>query len=137
MIQSTDTARYAGISCGCMQKEGRSLVEKLIDIGSCPVAQVLDALLQDKTTKKNIIWATDTYEDLGNGFAGKAQIDANAILRRPELICPRIQKPQDAQADRTRKKAEVFMKMSNLVDTFLTKSVFTRPRQSRHSIFLF
>ena len=30
-------------------------MEKLIDISSYPVAQVLDVLLQDKTTKKNII----------------------------------------------------------------------------------
>lgn len=31
-------------------------MEKLIDISSYPVAQVLDVLLQDKTTKKNIIY---------------------------------------------------------------------------------
>ena len=84
------------------------LVEKRIDITSYPAVNVLDLLLQDKSAKKNIIWATDTYEELGEGFTDKAQMDAGALLRRPELICPRIQKPQEAQAQRTRKKAEVF-----------------------------
>ena len=36
-------------------------MEKLIDIGSEPILSLLKLLLQDKTTKKNIIWATDTY----------------------------------------------------------------------------
>ena len=49
-------------------------MEKLIDISSYPVANVLDLLLQDKSTKKNIIWATDTYEELGEGFTDKVQI---------------------------------------------------------------
>ena len=83
-------------------------MEKLIDISSYPVANVLDLLLQDKSTKKNIIWATDTYENLGEGFDDKVQLNADSLLRRPDLIRPRIQKSQEAQAQRTRKKAEVF-----------------------------
>lgn len=83
-------------------------MEKLIDISSYPIINVLDILLQDKTTKKNIIWATDTYEVLGEGFTDKSQMSRQAILRQSELICPRIQKSQEAQLDRTRKKAEVF-----------------------------
>lgn len=83
-------------------------MEKLIDISSYPVTQVLDVLLQDKTTKKNIIWATDTYEEIGEEFTDKVQLDANALLRQTDLIRPRIQKSQEAQAERTRKKAEVF-----------------------------
>ena len=80
-------------------------MEKLIDISSYPVADVLDLLLQDKSTKKNIIWATDTYEDLGEGFTDKVQMDAGALLRRPDLIRPRIQKSQEEQTQRTRKKS--------------------------------
>ena len=90
------------------RKEELPLVEKLIDISSYPVTQVLDVLLQDKTTKKNIIWATDTYEELGEEFTDKVQLNTNALLHRPDLIRPRIQKSLEAQADRTRKKAEVF-----------------------------
>ena len=83
-------------------------MEKLIDITGYPVAQVLHVLLQDKTTKKNIIWATDTYEALGEGFTDKEQLNATALLHRTDFIRPRIQKSLDAQAQRTRKKAEVF-----------------------------
>lgn len=43
-------------------------MEKFIDIGSNLVAPLMDLLLQDKSTKKNIIWATDTYEELGHGI---------------------------------------------------------------------
>lgn len=96
-----------------MRKEGFPLVEKLIDISSYPVAQVLDVLLQDKTTKKNIIWATDTYAEFGEEFTDKVQLDANAILRRTDLIRPRIQKSQEAQAQRTRKKSRgVYARMA-------------------------
>lgn len=83
-------------------------MEKLIDIGSYPVINVLDLLLQDKSTKKNIIWATGTYEELGEAFTDKAQINARSLLQRTDLIRPRIQKSQEAQEQRTRKKAEVF-----------------------------
>lgn len=83
-------------------------MEKLIDISSYPVANVLDLLLQDKSTKKNIIWATDSYEDFGEGFTDKVQMNVNSLRRRTDIIRPRIQKSQEAQAQRTRKKAEVF-----------------------------
>ena len=94
----------------------------LIDIGGYPVGMVLDLLLADKTTKRNIIWATDTYEEYGEGFTDKVQMDAQCLLMRPELIRPRIQKSQEAQAQRTRKKAEVFTpawlcnRMNNTLD---------------------
>lgn len=83
-------------------------MEKLIDISSYPVVNVLDLLLQDKSTKKNIIWATDTYEEYGEGFTDKEQMNMSTLLRRTDIIRPRIQKSQEAQAERTRKKAEVF-----------------------------
>lgn len=82
--------------------------KKLIDICSYPVINVLDILIQDKSTKKNIIWATDSYEELGEGFTDKVQISAKPLLRQADVICPRIQKSEEAQAQRTRKKAEVF-----------------------------
>lgn len=83
-------------------------MEKLIDISSYPVAKVLDILLQDKSTKKNIIWATDTYEELGEGFTDKVPMNVKSLMQCAYLIRPRIQKSQEAQAERTRKKAEVF-----------------------------
>ena len=66
-------------------------MEKLIDIGSNPVASLLDLLLADKSTKRNIIWATDTYEELGHGFADKEPIDEKLLLQHADIIKPRIQ----------------------------------------------
>lgn len=104
-------------------------MEKLIDISSYPVANVLDLLLQDKSTKKNIIWATDTYDELGEGFTDKVQMDVNSLLRRTDLIRPRIQKSQEAQAQRTRKKAEVFTPawLCNRMNNQLDEDWFGRP----------
>lgn len=84
------------------------MINNIIDIRNYPVINVLDILLLDKSTKKNIIWATDTYENLGEGFSDKEQMNVNALLQHTDLIRPRIQKSQEAQAQRTRKKAEVF-----------------------------
>lgn len=83
-------------------------MEKLIDIRSETVAPYLDLLLKDKTTKNNIIWATDTYAGLGDDFADTDQINRTLLLQHPDIIKPRIQKSEEAQQDRTRKKAEVF-----------------------------
>ena len=43
-------------------------MEKLIDLYSFPVRPVLERLLEDKTTKQNIIFATDAYADIGEGL---------------------------------------------------------------------
>ena len=83
-------------------------MDKLIDIGSNLIVSLLDLLLQDKSTKKNMIWATDTYEELGDGFTDKEQMDRTLLLQYADMIKPRIQKSQEEQASRTRKKAEVF-----------------------------
>lgn len=83
-------------------------MDKLIEITSNPVLPVLDLLLKDKTTSKNIIWATDSYEELGEGFADKDPISRNLLLQHSDCIMPRIQKSLEAKQNRTRKKAEVF-----------------------------
>ena len=103
-------------------------MEKLIDIGSAPVALLLDILLKDKSTKKNIIWATDTYEKYGRGFTDKEQIDRNLLLQHANIIKPRIQKSQEAQAARTRKKAEVFTPawLCNMMNNYCDQEWFGR-----------
>lgn len=103
-------------------------MEKLIDIGSAPVAPLLDILLQDKSTRKNIIWATDTYEEYGHGFTDKEQIDRNLLLQHADIIKPRIQKSLEAQAARTRKKAEVFTPawLCNLMNNYCDQEWFGR-----------
>ena len=108
------------------------LMKSLIEINSSPVVDFLDLLLQDKSTKQNIIWATDSYELLGDGFSDEDQITRDRLLINPSLIRPRIQKTIEAQQERTRKKAEVYTpawlcnKMNNDCDEtwFGRKDVF-------------
>ena len=83
-------------------------MENLINITNSSIVKVLDLLVKDKTTKKNIIWATDSYEALGKGFSDKEPMNRGLLLQHADLIRPRIQKSQEAQQKRTRKKAEVF-----------------------------
>lgn len=79
-------------------------MSKLIDFTFSPLRAVLSILLQDKTTKKNIIWATDAYVENGDGFLDKQEIKASRLMNFPSLIKPRIEKTQEDQQDRTRKK---------------------------------
>ena len=104
------------------------MAEKLIDIESNPVESLLDILLQDKSTKKNIIWETETYEKYGRGFTDKEQIDRNLLLQHANIIKPRIQKSQEAQAARTRKKAEVFTPawLCNMMNNYCDQEWFGR-----------
>lgn len=82
---------------------------KLIDITAYPIAGLLDILLQDRTTKKNIIWATDAYASLGEGYQDKNQMLKETFLKGSSLtIRPRIEKAIEEQQERTKKKAEVF-----------------------------
>ena len=103
-------------------------MEKLIDIQSGPVAPLLDLLLEDKSTKKNIIWATDTYEELGHGFTDKEPISRSLLLQHTDIIKPRIQKTQEAQQARTRKKAEVFTPawLCNMMNNYCDEEWFGR-----------
>ena len=58
--------------------------------------------------KRNIIWATDTYENLGEGFDDKVQLNADSLLRRPDLIRPRIKNRRRHRHSEPEKNAEVF-----------------------------
>lgn len=74
---------------------------------------LLDILLQDKTTFKNILWATDSYEANGEYFAPNAPITANLVTgKNGKLIQPRAVKSKEEQLLRTRDKAEVFTPLS-------------------------
>lgn len=99
-------------------------MKKLIDLETYPVRPVLKRLLQDKTTKQNIIFATDAYLENGEGFAETAEITAGKLLGYCKIrIQPRVEKATDEQLARTRKKAEVMTpswivnKMNNHCDS--------------------
>lgn len=70
---------------------------------------ILDILLTDRTSKKNIIWATDSYKQNGRGFNPKDRIKGDLITGLySHLIQPRAAKSIDEQKQRTKDKAEVF-----------------------------
>lgn len=86
-------------------------------------ADLLSILLRDKSSGKNIIWATDDYKIEGDRFDFKEQITLDKITGcYGNLIKPRIEKDKQAQLARVRDKAEVFTpawicnKQNNLVD---------------------
>ena len=58
-----------------------------------PVKDVLSLLLTDRSTKKNIIFATDSYEDLGSDYGAKNQITEQLLTVDGRcLIQPRVLK---------------------------------------------
>lgn len=106
---------------------------ELINIKEYPVKNMLSALLKDKTTKKNIIFATDAYSDFD--VDAKTQITEQLLLGFGALaIQPRVLKSMEEQSERTKKKAEVFTpswicnKMNNHCDAewFGREEVFNR-----------
>lgn len=103
-------------------------MDNLIDITSSPVVNLLDLLLQDKSTKRNIIWATDSYTALGNGFSDTEPMNRGLLLQHANLIKPRIQKSLEAQQERTRKKAEVFTPawLCNIMNNYCDEEWFGR-----------
>lgn len=76
----------------------------LIDFSDPCLRTFLPVLLQDHTTGKNIIWATDPPPELGVGFADEITLEQ---LDKVQLV-PRVQKRLADQKKRTSKKAEVF-----------------------------
>ncbi len=98
-------------------------------------SKLLEILLSDHTTHKNILWATSDYTSYGSEFEETAEITPDCVTGRfANLIQPRISKSTAAQTDRTRDKAEVFTpswvcnKQNNLIDEqwFGRKEVFNR-----------
>ncbi len=84
-------------------------MNRLIDFESPELRKVFPILLKDRTTDKNIIWATDAYSDYGEGYSEKNNLTIDAFFGdTPILLQPRIEKTLEEQKSRTRSKAEVF-----------------------------
>lgn len=70
---------------------------------------VLEILLKDRSTGKNIIWASDDYVENGEGYSFADEITAVKIIGEHErLIMPRIYKSIEIQQKRAQGKGEVF-----------------------------
>lgn len=98
-------------------------------------AKLVELLLCDKSTGKNILWATDDYVTNGTAYECNKEILVELITgEHAGLVKPRIAKSIEEQGNRTRGKAEVFTPcwvcnvQNNLVDEqwFGRKSVFNQ-----------
>ncbi|MGL4607423.1 MAG: restriction endonuclease subunit M [Eubacteriaceae bacterium] len=107
------------------------LEEDILELGK----PILENLLKDRTTRKNIIWATNDYLTLGEGYDAKSSIIIEQITgRHSDVIQPRVAKARELQTNRTRDKAEVFTpswicnEQNNLIDEqwFGRKDVFNK-----------
>jgi len=85
--------------------------------------EVLDTLLRDHTTGKNIFWATHDYEELGSEYNYRSPILPELITgERGKVIRPRVLKSKEEQTGRAKGMAEVFTPswicnaQNNLVD---------------------
>ena len=78
---------------------------KLLNINS----KILSILLMDRTSKENIIWATDNYQSYGSQYHEDMQIKIELITgKNGNIIKPRVKKAQEEKLRRSREKAEVF-----------------------------
>ena len=85
--------------------------------------EVLAVLLKDRSTGRNLIWATDDYTARGKGFGANDEMQVAQIADRDHpVIRPRVDKNAEEQRQRSVKRAEVFTpswicnKQNNLVD---------------------
>ncbi len=110
-----------------------SATDAIIQLDSHAVRMTLGILLKDKTTKHNIIWATDSFSSLGAKYYLGMEITPETLTGfDPIMIQPRIKKALSEQQKRTRTHAEVFTpswlcnKMNNYCDEewFGRKDVF-------------
>lgn len=79
------------------------------DIVRLHKAGILDRLLCDKTTGRNILWATDAYAELGARYERNEEIAPELITGASlGVIKTRARKAFEQQTERTRHRAEVF-----------------------------
>ena len=93
------------------------------DILKIQASGLLDRLLVDKTTKRNIMWATDAHSALGTKYERNEEITSDLVTgRNAGVIKTRARKEMEQQMERTRQHAEVFTplwicnKMNNYAD---------------------
>jgi hypothetical protein len=106
---------------------------QLIKPNEYPVAPVIDILLKDRTTGKNIIFATNEYAFAYERDEITSELVSGKFFSEMQ---PRVEKAKENQAARTKEKAEVFTpswicnKMNNHCDEewFGKKGVFNTER---------
>lgn len=91
--------------------------------------KLLEILLKDHSSNKNIIWATDNYAIRGKGYYPHDHIALKSITGRNGLVIkPRVKKSKKEQNKRIKDKAEVFTPswICNIQNNSLNESWFER-----------
>ena len=105
--------------------------------------KVLDILLRDQSTNKNIFWATNNYMELGENYQFESQITTESITgENGHIIVPRVKKEKELQLSRARHMAEVFTpswicnEQNNLIDNawFERENIFNTSNISQNGI---
>lgn len=103
---------------------------------------VLEKLLIDHTTHRNILWLTHDYEERGEGYGYAEEILPPLITgENGDVIRPRVLKSKTEQTDRSKEMAEVFTPswvcnaQNNLIDEawFGRKDVFNVEDSQHHT----
>ncbi len=95
------------ISCHAL--EDQMIINIQDDILKLHAMGLLGRLLTDKTTKRNIMWATDAYTDLGLRYGRNEEITPELITGlNSGVIKTRARKELEQQSSRTRQRGEVF-----------------------------
>jgi hypothetical protein len=98
---------------------------------------VLEILLRDHTTQKNIFWATNNYEHLGSQYNSHVYILSELITgENGNIVMPRVHKDKVLQQSRSKEMAEVFTPswicnaQNNLIDNawFGKEGVFNQEK---------
>lgn len=113
------------------------MFQELVDIKENNIYQfdfeLLNILLKDMTTGKNILWGTDNYLNHGYLYSPNCEMNYEQITSyNGNIIKPRTKKSKVEQTKRIRDKAEVFTpawicnKQNNLIDNawFGKKNIF-------------
>lgn len=94
----------------------RDIIEKL------DKHHLLENILTDRTTEKEIIWATDNYARLEEGYGREDEITAEMLTKPGFALKSRADKAAAEQSERTKTHAEVFTpfeivkKMTDYID---------------------
>lgn len=75
-------------------------------------SELLEILLTDRTTEKNIIWATNDYLKYGEEYNERDEIKICQITGNySNVIQPRVSKSYENQKSRVRDKAEILHRL--------------------------
>lgn len=95
---------------------------------------VLETLLKDRSTGRNILWATDDYLPRGAEYAADKTIELPLITGENGIIIqPRVRKNASEQRYRSREKAEVLPPKAICTETYLLVDAFDSKTEAKNA----